>query len=288
MNVRLPGPVLGLGLAVAWVAPAHACDAGSRASGSGRALLIGDSTSILAAPYLGRLGIEADARGCRQFSAGVQIVRARRRAGRLPRLVILALGANGSVGEDALHAARRAAGRGRVLALVTPRNHPLSGRAMRAFARRHPHDVMTVDWLGFSARRGRLFAGDGLHVTHAGAAAFAALIHRRTSGVFDPPVRTLRIAGRGRACGSVTRGGRRLAVRVVRGPVLCRRARALAARPPLAGVPGWRWWDWPGPVADVFLRRDGGALVTTSDLPSRADVAASSSAGAGARRAVRR
>ncbi len=35
-------------------------------------VIIGDSTMILATPYLGRSGIEADARGCRQMSAGIR------------------------------------------------------------------------------------------------------------------------------------------------------------------------------------------------------------------------
>src|SRR5262249_53875147 len=81
---------------------AFACDDSRKAAASGphngRApLIIGDSTMIYAAPYLGRHGLEADAHGCRQFTEGVSMLADRRRAGRLPRLAILALGANGPV-----------------------------------------------------------------------------------------------------------------------------------------------------------------------------------------------
>jgi len=57
-------------------------------------LVIGDSTMIFAAPLLAGRGFEADAHGCRQFSAGVAMLRARRHAHTLPRVAILALGAN--------------------------------------------------------------------------------------------------------------------------------------------------------------------------------------------------
>src|SRR4051794_39168897 len=69
-------------------ASARACDARKlgraehHARARGRApLIIGDSTLILAAPTLGRFGIEADAKGCRQFAEGVRILAARRHAG---------------------------------------------------------------------------------------------------------------------------------------------------------------------------------------------------------------
>ena len=109
--------------------------------------MVGDSTLILAAPKLGALGLEADARGCRQFTAGVALLRQRRDAGTLPRVVVLALGANGPISDSAMGAALKAVGRNRVLALVTARRSPASDRQMYAAAHRHRNRVLLIDWV---------------------------------------------------------------------------------------------------------------------------------------------
>ncbi len=85
--------------AVLWALPAAAADAcgdgrsaaarGEHQPGARGALFVGDSTGIFAVPYLARLGISADAKGCRQFGAGLRLLRGRRRAGALPHVVIL-------------------------------------------------------------------------------------------------------------------------------------------------------------------------------------------------------
>lgn len=164
-------------------APAAACGTTARASAD-RAprtapLIVGDSTMLLATPRLGRLGFHADAQGCRQFDAGVAILSARRHAGRLPRVAILALGANGEVGSGQIGRALRITGGRRVLGLVTPRNHAATAAAMRRAARRHPKRVRVFDWARHSAGHSAWFAGDGLHVSHAGARAFARFLHRQ-------------------------------------------------------------------------------------------------------------
>ena len=94
-------------------------------------LILGDSTMILAAPLLGRRGLEADAQGCRQFAAGVAMLAQRKRAGRLPRVAILALGANGAIGRGSMARAVRVMGRDRILGLVTPRQAASSDATMR-------------------------------------------------------------------------------------------------------------------------------------------------------------
>ena len=66
---------------------------------------------IFAAPYLGARGLQADAKGCRQFSDGVGMLAQRRRAGTLPRLSILALGANGPVSAAQIAGALSTVGR---------------------------------------------------------------------------------------------------------------------------------------------------------------------------------
>src|SRR4051794_38326775 len=146
---------------------------------------------IFAAPYLGRRGFQADAHGCRQFSQGVAMLAARRRAGTLSRFSVLALGANGPVSEPMIEHALRVIGTSRVLGLVTPRNEPTSRASMHRAARRHPDRVLLIDWATFSAAHGGWFGGDGLHVNYTGAREYAAFIGRHSSPEM-PPVRALR------------------------------------------------------------------------------------------------
>ena len=255
---------------------AMACDAGRRSAATGphvgRApLIIGDSTMIFAAPYLGRRGFQADAHGCRQFSAGVAMLAGRRRSGTLPWYPVLALGANGPVSRPAIERALRAIGPRRVLGLVTPRNLSSSRASMRAAKRRHPARVLLLDWAAFSQGHAGWFGGDGLHVNDSGARAFAAFVARHSSPEM-PPVRRLRMPRSSRgtiACGMIRRSGRRLRVQIARGAerIRCARARQIARTPPLRRVAGWRPYDWRGvrrgPWAEVYARLDRRVLVGT-------------------------
>lgn len=278
--MRRPGVcvvlTLALALAAAAASEASACDASRRSAASaphhGRApLIIGDSTMIFAAPYLGRHGFQADAHGCRQFGEGVSMLAARKRAGTLPRLSILALGANGPVSSATIAGALRILGPSRVLGLVTPRKSGYSETSMRRAARRHPDRVLLIDWVGYSSPHGGWFGGDGLHVNDAGAHGFADFVRRRGTAFF-PPAKPLRVprGSRGtKPCGTIRRFGRVLRVHVARGErrILCRRAREIARRPPLLQLRGWRIYDWrdarPGPWADIYARQDRRVLVGT-------------------------
>jgi hypothetical protein len=256
---------------------AQACDAGRHVSASrgagahGRApLVLGDSTMIFAAPVLGALGLEADARGCRGFADGVRIIAERRHAGTLPHVVVLALGANGGADAERIRQALAVTGRGRVLALVTPRKTPGATVAMRAAAARYPDRVLLIDWVNHSAGHGGWFAGDGLHVGQEGARAYARLIRRRVEPFAFPPAGRLALPSRAagsRACGTVRRSGRALRVYVTRGEdrIACRRAQDLVRRPPLHPIAGWRVHDWratgDGPWDWVLVRRDRRVVV---------------------------
>lgn len=272
-------PLAALALAVVLVpaSTASACDASSASRAVAKKprnmrppLIIGDSTMIFAAPMLARNGFDADARGCRQFSAGLAIVRARKRARTLPRLVVLALGANGAVGRGQLNHALRVVGRRRVLGVVTPRNSGSTSQAMRSLARRHPDRVLLIDWVRRSAGHGGWFGGDGLHVNGAGARAFTRFVRRRSEPIIAPPVGALRLprttTGTKR-CGRISRGGRRLTVHVTRGRarVTCARARQIGRAPFLRPVRGWRGYDWTstrqGPWRVVHARRDRRVVV---------------------------
>lgn len=283
-GMRTAAALAATGAIAALPAPAHAgaCDETRHASaqgGHGRghraALVLGDSTMIFATPMLGRRGLEADARGCRQFSEGVSMIRSRRAAGSLPHLVVLALGANGTVTTGAIGSALHALGRGRVLGLVTPRNLGSSAGAMRAAADAHPDRVLLVDWRTYSAGHGEWFAGDGLHVDFGGAAAFASLIATRAKGTIAPPASRLKVprsAAGTKGCGTVRRFGKRLQVRILRGKRFpCTRARHGARQAPLSRLGHWHWYDWRptniGPWIDLYVSPNRHVVVGTKRRP---------------------
>lgn len=259
-------------------APARACSTREVAVAAGDRLrgpapwLIGDSTGILAAPVLGRLGVTADAKGCRGFDEGVAMVA--RRGARGPTAVVLALGANGSATRPQIARARRALGRRRFLVLVTPRNYASARRAMLAAESAHPDRVLTLDWTVRSAGHPGWFAGDGLHVSHTGARAWARMIREGLRPFFGPPRRGRalglpyqRTAERVLACGRVRAHGRRTEVFVTRGGAEygCLRARRLLRTPRLHPPAGWRFHDWrrvgKGPWTDVLSRADRSVVV---------------------------
>lgn len=245
----------------------------------GRApLVIGDSTMIFAAPKLGAMGIETDAHGCRQFAEGIGILAARRHSGTLPRVAVLALGANGPIGPGQISRALNVVGRGRILGLVTPRRSPTSDGRMRAAARRHPDRVLLIDWVSRSEGNGQWFAGDGLHVNDGGATAYARLIKRKLAPLAFPPVKAIglpRHIGAHRRCGSVHRFRRPVRVVIVRGErrVTCQRARSLVRRAPVGGLRNWTLYDWrrtgDGPWTWVLRRADARVVVAGVEVAGR-------------------
>ena len=254
-------------------APAAACSSREVAVAADDGLrgpapwVIGDSTAILAAPVLGRLGVTADAKGCRGFDEGVGMTA--RRGGRGPTAVVLALGANGSATRARIARARKVLGPGRFLVLVTPRNDAAARRAMLAAERAHPDRVLTLDWTVRSAGRASWFGGDGLHVSHTGARAWARMIRRGLRPFFGPPRRGRALglpyeqtADRALACGRIRAHGRRTQVYVTRGSAAfgCRSARRLMRAPRMHPPGGWRFYDWRrvgrGPWTDVLARTD--------------------------------
>jgi hypothetical protein len=156
----------------------YAVRAAARGHPSGPPLILRDSTMIFATPWLGRHGFTADARECRQFGDGVAMLAALRRAGALPREVILALGANGPVGRGMIEGALTTIGRGHRLGLVTPRRSAVTAASMRREAVLHPWRVILIDWVRYSAGHAGWFAGDGLHVTPAAGRIYADFIAR--------------------------------------------------------------------------------------------------------------
>lgn len=260
-------------------APAAACGVsktsraqGHPASAARAPLIVGDSTMLLATPHLGARGIDADARACRQLGKGVDLLAARGRAGTLPRVAVLALGSNGAIGAAQIGRALRVLGPSRVLGLVTPaRVGSGSAGAMRRAARRFPDRIVLIDWMRFSRGHGGVFAGDGLHVSDRGARVFARYVRHRLEPFFPP--RALRVP---LGPASAKRCGRTRArdVLVVRGRsrVSCARARALVRARALAGISGWRYYDWRRsgrrPWSTVYVRRDRRIVVATLAAPA--------------------
>jgi hypothetical protein len=149
----------------------------------GRApLAIGDSTMLLAVPELSHEGYKVNARGCRQMEEGLDLLREAKVQGRLPHLVVIALGADASVSLHQLDEVFHLLGPKRVLGLVTPRE--LGGGAgsdadhVRTAAKRHPRRAVLLDWVAYSAGHSDWFQPDGLHLTFPGAAAFARLLRQ--------------------------------------------------------------------------------------------------------------
>ena len=143
-------------------------------------LVIGDSTMIFAVPYLAKEDMQANARGCRQWSEGMDLLRARKRSHSLPHLVVMGLGANWTITRDDIEAALSLIGPKHTLGLIAPREEG-GGTSSDAYnviqaGKRHPKRVKVLDWPRYSAGHGSWFSGDGLHMSYAGAQAYARYI----------------------------------------------------------------------------------------------------------------
>jgi hypothetical protein len=275
-----------LAAAAALVPPmAQACDASrhqdaarAKATQAAAPWVLGDSTMYFSVPELAALGLEADARGCRTFDAGLELLAARNQAGTLPPLIVFALGANGGAARWQLDTAVFAAGPNRVVGLVTPRNDPGAAQRMREAAARFPRRVILMDWVAFSAGHPEWFGDDGLHVGAAGAQRFARFIHGRAEPVMPPPARKLglpRSTVGATPCGAL---GPRLGgaeVFIVRGAsrVGCPEARRLAGTSPLRRISSWHGYAWGdvhrGPWRAVYARGRGRVLVATRSPATR-------------------
>jgi hypothetical protein len=143
-------------------------------------LAVGDSVMLRAASRLGRAGFEVDALCARNTRRGIEFLRQRRRRGLLPEIVVWGLGTNASVSARDIRTLLRVLGRRRTLMLVTPfrSGRPFGAAPMRRAARRHPRRVRLIEWARRAARRGDRVAGDGTHLTAAGAAAYTRILKR--------------------------------------------------------------------------------------------------------------
>ena len=150
------------------------------AHGDPAPLAIGDSTMVFAVQELAKRGVDANARVCRSWAEGLDVVKERKRAGRLPSLVIMALGANSWVRPVDVKRALALVGPHRTLGLVTHRTWfgkpgPDTG-VIRSMARRYAKRVKLYDWVHYAAPHPVWFVNDGLHTTELGSRKFAAFL----------------------------------------------------------------------------------------------------------------
>jgi hypothetical protein len=141
-------------------------------------LIIGDSVLLGAVDEVAGVGYEVNTRGCRQMKEGLGVLASKRRAGRLPSLVVIMLGANGMIEPAQIRTSLRIIGPGRVLGLVTPRRNPGVSRVFHAAARRHSSRVIVLDWGASTAGHPGWFAPDGNHMGPGGAQALARFLRR--------------------------------------------------------------------------------------------------------------
>ena len=153
-------------------------------------LVIGDSVLLGAMRQTTAAGFDLNTRGCREWDEGMRVLRAYRRAGRLPHLVIMELGTDWIVRVREIREAMRLVGRGRVLGLMTPRETGGQGGSdaanMRRVARQFPRRTVLLDWVAHTRGRGGWFQPDGIHLTPAGAAGFGRFL-RTAMPYADPP-----------------------------------------------------------------------------------------------------
>lgn len=152
-------------------------------------LALGDSTMVLAAPYLAKRGFQVNARPCRSWSEGMIVIRELKDRGELPHMMLINLGANGGLTDSDIGNLLSLAGDKRVIILMTTRdskgrNHP-DNYLLKNVANNHKN-ILLLDWAEGSDRRIGSWLSDGLHPTEVGAREMSSL-----------PAKTLRWAEEG-------------------------------------------------------------------------------------------
>jgi peptidoglycan/LPS O-acetylase OafA/YrhL len=163
-------------------APASAPGRGGSPTPEPTALLLGDSVVRGAARYLRaghEAGVEIDTDIGRTSSTAVPHLRKLKQAGKLRRVVIVHLGNNGWLFEAHVHEIiALLAGVERVVfinAHVPRRWQEHNNATLAAVVAQYPRLVL-LDWAKASEHHREWFGVDGLHLTHVGAQAFAALV----------------------------------------------------------------------------------------------------------------
>jgi hypothetical protein len=147
---------------------------------AGPGVAVGDSVlediQLYAPQTLVSHGITIDAAVGRQWAAGIQILRSLRQAGRLPSVIIVALGSNGRITSALFDQMMQAcAGAKRVVFMTV--TGPLIGNnpIITAGVARYRTAVL-ADWHTLASAHPEWFAADHVHVGPAGAKALGTLL----------------------------------------------------------------------------------------------------------------
>ena len=153
------------------------------AAAANDAYALGDSVMLGARWALQRQGIDVDAQKNRQARSAADLLR--QRAARLPTHVVVHLGTNGTMPDDACRSILRAVGPERHVYLVSIKARrswvPGNNRRIRACAAAHPGQVSVIDWAWAAGRHRNWLYADGIHLRPDGAKAYARIIANAVS-----------------------------------------------------------------------------------------------------------
>jgi peptidoglycan/LPS O-acetylase OafA/YrhL len=160
--------------------PPPPAPAGVNVSGIGDSVMLGAASAL---PYaVGTIAV--DAAVSRQVSAGIEVLRAWRDAGNLGQVVIIHLGNNGTFTAGQFDEIMAIAGDRTVVfvTLVVPRPWEAgNNEVIRAGVARYGN-ARLADWASYAGGRAEYFVSDGIHLTGAGAQAYAYLIASAIGG----------------------------------------------------------------------------------------------------------
>jgi peptidoglycan/LPS O-acetylase OafA/YrhL len=147
---------------------------------------VGDSIMIDIAPYLKNTfpNIRIDAKIGRQMSQAIPAVEQLKNEGNLGNHVIIGLGTNGAFTKEQLASLIEVIGNERKIILINTRVprpwESLVNEKLKEAASAYKN-VVLVDWHSASAGNTAYFAPDGVHLTKAGAEAYAALVAKEVN-----------------------------------------------------------------------------------------------------------
>ena len=156
-----------------------------------RVLAIGDSVMLGAVTQLRAAihGIEVNAQVGRSFQTGIQILEARRKAGTLPPVVVVALGDNGWISGAQISQLMGVLKGTSLVALVNlkePRDWESHDNAMLAAAAKQYPNVIVVDWHDASIDHPEYFWDDLIHLRPTGAVAYARVLASALAPALSP------------------------------------------------------------------------------------------------------
>lgn len=164
-------------------------------------LAIGDSTMLLALQDMANEGYDANAHGCRQYGEALQLIEQRKAEGKLPHMIVIALGGDGYVTHADIGLTLGLLCCTRLLVLVTPRE--LGGGSNENAvveheeAAKHKGRILLLDWVAHSAGHGDWFQPDGLHLTSGGAVAFTTFLKQAMRYAYPNTTRKRHRPGKG-------------------------------------------------------------------------------------------